>query len=71
MIAKPGLITNSTKDTIGKKLGTFVLGAVGVVPNVELDVISKVLLEQVMRERSGFEKDTLMNDELRILGGQQ
>lgn len=70
MIAKPGIISNGVKDPMIKKFGTSLLGAIGVVPSVDLKVISKVLLDQVTSE-CGFDKDTLMNDELRVLGGQK
>jgi hypothetical protein len=64
-VAKPGLIDAPGKFSfIGSIAKTVLLPIVGV-PKVQVDEMAAALIKQIV---SGFEKETLMNDDLARIG---
>ena len=64
-MSKPGLVT--APGQIWKTMTATVLKHVPFVPSVEVKEISAAMLHQVM---TGFEKETLQNDDLVRIGRQ-
>lgn len=64
-VARPGLI--KAPGYIIRNLAATIVGATSTVPNINASEISAALLNQVIE---GFDKDTLLNDDLVSLGRQ-
>lgn len=64
-MAKPGIIEDPNKIGAVAKFGRVVLRSIVALPKVNVDIIAATLLSQAV---NGFEKDTLLNENLVRIG---